>query len=114
MDSSESNNLTYDNRIYTLYIFEWDNAKAETNIRKHGISFEESQDVFYDEHALIIPDEEHSDTEDRFIMLGLSFKANVLVVCFCERGEDGNVIRIISSRKANKQEAAQYWTRRTK
>lgn len=112
LDKSPNNSLTDNDEIYTLYIFEWDDNKAELNKKKHQISFEEAQTVFYDDFALMIPDEEHSNTEERFIMLGLSNRANLLVVCYCERGKDENVIRIISSRKANKRESAQYWARR--
>lgn len=110
MANEKNRNLIRDESIYILYIFEWDENKAAINLKKHKVSFEEAQGVFYDEFALLIPDEEHSENEDRFIMLGLSSKANLLVVCFCERNE--NVIRIISSRKANKKESAQYWARR--
>lgn len=109
---SQKNPLTKEGRIYTLYIFEWDGIKAEINLKKHQVSFDEAQTVFYDEYALMIHDVDHSDVEDRFIMLGMSARANLLVVCYCERGEEDNVIRIISSRKANKRESAQYWARR--
>lgn len=114
MQNKEPADLQPEKEVYILYIFEWDKTKAETNIKKHKVSFEEAQSVFYDEYALMIPDEGHSIEEDRFIMLGLSSKANVLVVCYCERGKEGNTIRIISSRKANKRESAQYWAKRVK
>lgn len=112
MDEKSKSPLTRGNSIYTLYIFEWDSTKAEINLKKHQVAFDEAQTVFYDEHALMIHDVEHSTAEDRFIMLGMSTRANLLVVCYCERGEEDNVIRIISSRRANKRESAQYWARR--
>jgi len=87
--------------------FEWDPAKAARNIKKHGISFEDAQSVFYDELAIQFFDEPHSGGEDRFLMLGMSSNAQLLLVCHCER-EDGAVIRIISARKATKQEQSFY------
>lgn len=87
--------------------FEWDEQKNQANKRKHKISFEEAQTVFYDAEALVIDDPEHSEEEDRFIILGLSKRANLLVVCHCFRESD-TVIRIISARKATKTETAQY------
>lgn len=87
--------------------FEWDSNKNETNKKKHKISFEEAQTVFYDEDALIIDDPEHSEEEERFIILGFSKKANLLVVCHCYREAD-SVIRIISARKATRTERNQY------
>ena len=87
--------------------FEWDPAKAALNIKKHGVSFEDAQSVFYDELAVQFFDEPHSDGEDRFLMLGMSSNAQLLLVCHCER-EDGGVIRIISARKATKQEQSFY------
>lgn len=87
--------------------FEWDETKNEINKKKHKISFEEAQTVFYDEEALVIDDPEHSEEEDRFIILGFSNKANLLVVCHCYRASD-TVIRIISARKATKSENRQY------
>lgn len=87
--------------------FEWDEAKARANVKKHGISFEEAQTVFFDEHAVRFFDPDHSQDEDRFIMLGISFKLRVLVVCHCHRRSD-TVIRIISARKADKHEAKGY------
>jgi uncharacterized protein len=88
--------------------FQWDEAKARENLRKHGVSFEEAQTVFLDENALRYFDPDHSEDEDRFIMLGMSFKRNVLVVCHCFRLDDA-VIRLISARKARKSEAIAYW-----
>ena len=90
----------------TIY-FEWDEKKNDINQKKHGISFEEAKTVFYDEHALVIDDPEHSEEEERFIILGLSKKANLLVVCHCYRASD-TTIRLISARKATKSEAKQY------
>lgn len=87
--------------------FEWDTVKAAANLQKHGISFEEAQSVFYDEFALQFFDEEHSVAEDRFLMLGFSDEARLLIVCHCER-ENGNVIRIVSARKATKNESKYY------
>lgn len=87
--------------------FEWDDAKNEINKKKHHISFEEARTVFYDEAALVIDDPEHSQEEERFIILGLSQRANLLVVCHCCRASD-TVIRIISARKATKSEREQY------
>lgn len=87
--------------------FEWDENKNQINKRKHGISFQEAKTVFYDEEALVIDDPEHSETEDRFIILGLSEKANLLVVCHCYRASD-TVIRLISARKATRTESQYY------
>mgnify|MGYP000933638347 FL=1 len=87
--------------------FDWDPNKALANLRKHGVSFEEAQSVFYDELALQFFDESHASDEDRFLMLGMSGGANLLLVCHCER-DDGEVIRIISARKATKLESACY------
>lgn len=88
--------------------FEWDENKNELNQKKHKISFEEAKTVFYDEEALLIDDPEHSQEEARFIILGLSKRANLLVVCHCYRASE-SVIRIISARKATKNEAKQYY-----
>ena len=87
--------------------FEWDPNKAETNRRKHGVTFEEAQSVFYDEFARLIPDPDSSIGEERFIIMGLSEQYNTLVVCHCYRGQDEQ-IRIISARKAEKRERKQY------
>ena len=87
--------------------FEWDPVKAKSNQKKHSVSFEEAQSVFYDEFAVCFFDKEHSYSEDRFLMLGLSDEASLLVVCHCER-EAGNVIRILSARKATKSESRFY------
>ena len=92
--------------------FEWDAAKNRTNRRKHGISFEEARTAFFDENARVVPDPEHSDDEERFVLLGLSISLRVLVVCHCYRQSD-DVIRIISARKADRDEINQYqwWLR---
>ena len=88
--------------------FEWDKEKADTNLKKHKISFEEAKTVFYDPNALLIADPDHSEIkEDRFIIMGLSSKSRLLIVCHCYRAND-EVIRIISARKAEKSEINQY------
>jgi uncharacterized DUF497 family protein len=89
--------------------FEWDERKSRENKRKHKVSFEEAQTVFLDENAIRFFDPDHSQDEDRFLMLGMSFTLRVLVVCHCYRGDD-SVIRIISARKADKREQADYWS----
>jgi hypothetical protein len=89
---------------------EWDKVKDRINIRKHGISFEEATTVFYDEKALLLADPDHSDTEDRFVLLGVSTSLRLLVVCHCYRSND-EIIRIISARKATKPEAEVYTQR---
>lgn len=87
--------------------FEWDEHKNQINQHKHGVSFNEAKTVFYDDNALIIDDPEHSEQEDRFIILGHSSKPNLLVVCHCYRESDA-IIRIISARKATKNESKYY------
>jgi uncharacterized DUF497 family protein len=87
--------------------FEWDTAKATSNRKKHGVSFGEAQSIFYDEFAVQFFDEDNSVSEDRFLMLGLSDEARLLIVCHCER-DQGNIIRIISARKATKNESTHY------
>jgi uncharacterized protein len=87
--------------------FEWDLPKAAANLKKHQVSFDEAKSVFYDEFAVQFFDEEHSSGEERFLMLGMSSGAKLLIVCHCER-EHGEVIRIISARKATKRESAFY------
>jgi uncharacterized protein len=87
--------------------FEWDERKSAANAKKHGVSFEEAKSVFVDERAKLIDDPDHSDDEDRFVLLGLSAALRLLLVCHCYRG-DGNVIRIISARKASPQESKSY------
>ncbi|WP_372827279.1 BrnT family toxin [Polaromonas sp.] len=87
--------------------FEWDTSKAAANLKKHHVSFEDAKSVFYDEFAVQFFDEEHSSEEERFLMLGMSSVAKLLIVCHCER-EQGAVIWIISARKASKRESAFY------
>jgi uncharacterized DUF497 family protein len=88
--------------------FIWDEKKNRSNQRKHGIAFEEAQTAFCDENAKVYHDPDHSEDEDRFILLGLSGHLRVLVVCHCYR-EKGEIIRIIAARKADKQEERSYW-----
>jgi uncharacterized DUF497 family protein len=87
--------------------FAWDENKAQSNIKKHGISFEEAKSVFDDDDARMIPDPDHSEVEERFILLGMSYTLRVLTVVHCYKDED-NVIRIISARKSTKKEQKQY------
>lgn len=87
--------------------FEWDARKAVSNLGKHGVSFEEAKSVFYDEYATQFLDEDHSESEDRFIMLGVSYFSRILLVSHCER-RSGSVVRIISARKATKSESSHY------
>jgi len=91
--------------------FEWDKKKDKSNTKKHGVSFEEDQTVFYDEYAIQFFDPEHSENENPFILLGTSSKSNTLVVCHCFREEETRV-RIISARKADKDEEQVYWCER--
>ena len=87
--------------------FEWDPGKATLNFKKHGVSFDEARTVFFDERARLIDDPDHSDGEDRFILLGLSSAMRVVLVCHCLRGDD-QLIRIISARKATPRESKSY------
>jgi len=87
--------------------FVWDPRKAKDNVRKHGVSFVEAQTVFLDDHALLIDDPDHSDEEDRFLLLGVSSRLRVLVVCHCYRESD-QLIRLISARKGDREERRQY------
>jgi len=91
--------------------FEWNNQKDKINTKKHGVSFDEARTVFYDEYAIQYFDPEHSKNEDRFLLLGISFKLKTLVVCHCFRQEE-TVIRIISARKADRNEEQVYWSKR--
>ena len=88
-------------------IFEWDENKNLSNQKKHKITFQEAETVFYDENARVIEDPDHSEEEERFIILGFSEKSKLLTVCHCYRKFD-TVVRIISARKATKTEAKQY------
>lgn len=87
--------------------FEWDDKKAESNLKKHGVSFFEAQSVFDDDAARLIPDPDHSEDEERFILLGLSCSLKIMVVVHCYR-EAESIIRLISARKATKREEKQY------
>ena len=87
--------------------FEWDQRKNLANRRKHGVSFEEAATVFTDEHGLLIADPDHSQSEDRFVLLGLCSSLRILVVCHCYQ-ETEELVRIISARKATKSERLQY------
>ena len=88
--------------------FEWDNNKAQLNIVNHNVTFEEASTVFEDVNAILFDDPEHSEDEDRFLLLGISSQARMLIVCHCCRGDDDNTIRIITARKATKNESKQY------
>lgn len=87
--------------------FEWDERKALANERKHGVSFDEARSVFFDERARLIDDPEHSEDEERFVLMGLSSSLRLLPVCHCYRSK-ANVIRIISARKATARESKSY------
>ena len=87
--------------------FEWDPAKGTANRRKHGVTFEEAESVFYDDAAMFYDDPDHSAEEERYLLLGLSVDLRVLVVAHCVR-EGGEVIRIISARRATRAETEVY------
>ena len=93
-------------------VFEWDERKNRANRSKHGVSFEEARSAFLDENARVMVDPDHSDAEERFVLLGVSAALRVLVVCHCYRRNEG-VIRIISARRADRDEQRQYrwWLR---
>jgi uncharacterized DUF497 family protein len=86
--------------------FTWDETKNASNFAKHGVWFEEARTVFVDDNALELFDEVHSKDEERFILLGLSTVPRLLIVVYCER--DGNIVRIISARRATKKEIREY------
>jgi len=88
--------------------FAWDKRQNRANIKKHKVSFEEAETVFKDENAIQYFDPDHSDDEDRFILLGVSTRRRVLVVCHCFR-ESELVVRIISARRADRSEGRAYW-----
>jgi uncharacterized DUF497 family protein len=88
-------------------IFEWDNEKNRINQKKHSISFEEAKSVFYDDNAIQFWDEDHSEAEDRFLLLGRSSNMRILLILHCYRKQE-SVIRIISARKATKNERKHY------
>jgi len=87
--------------------FEWDGRKAQINKDKHGVGFWEARTVFYDEYGLMIADPDHSELEERFLLLGRSEGLRLLVVCHCYR-ENDQTIRLISARKASKKETGFY------
>lgn len=89
--------------------FAWDGRKARSNVAKHGVSFEEAQTVFLDENARLIDDPDHSDDEERFLLLGYSHHAQCLIVSHCYR-EGETVIRLISARRATPHEEEVYWS----
>lgn len=89
------------------HFFNWDKNKNLSNIQKHGISFKEAAGVFLDARATLIADEEHSQDEDRYIVIGISGKLKLLMVCHCYKNE-GETIRIISARKATREEENIY------
>ncbi len=91
--------------------FEWDDKKEKANAKKHGVSFDEARTVFYDENAIQFFDPDHSEGEDRFILLGMSFKLRILIVCHCFR-ESETVVRLISARKADRTEENEYWRKK--
>ena|SRR5437762_13284263 len=86
---------------------DWDQAKARANALKHGITFEEAETAFYDDYAIVVPDPDHSSGEERFLLIGLSSALRVLVVVHCET-DNGDLIRLISARRATRSERAQY------
>lgn len=88
-------------------IFSWDDQKNKINQKKHGVSFEEAESVFFDENAIEFFDPDHSEHEDRFLMLGISCRFRILVVNYCFRKDDAE-IRIISARKSTKKEQRMY------
>jgi uncharacterized DUF497 family protein len=88
--------------------FAWDRRKARSNLVKHGVSFEEAQTVFLDENARLIDDPDHSQEEERLVLLGYSFQARCLIVSHCYREPD-SVIRLISARRATAKEEEVYW-----
>jgi uncharacterized DUF497 family protein len=89
--------------------FAWDRRKAEANLAKHGVTFEEAQTVFLDESGRLIDDPDHSQDEERFVLLGYSIQARCLIVSHCYR-ESGSVIRLISARRATAREEQEYWS----
>ena len=89
--------------------FAWDRRKARSNLKQHGVSFEEAQAVFLDDNARLIDDPDHSEEEERFVLLGYSFQARCLIVSHCYR-ESGSVIRLISARRATAREEEIYWS----
>ncbi len=88
--------------------FEWDPKKSRLNSKKHGVTFEEAQTTFYDEWAILYDDPDHSEDEDRFLLLGMSLRLRILVVSHVYRDGDA-VLHLISARKANHEEEKEYW-----
>ena len=88
--------------------FAWDRRKARSNLAKHGVTFKEAQTVFLDENARLVEDPDHSEDEERFVLLGYSFEARCLIVSHCYR-DSASVIRLISARRATRQEEEMYW-----
>ena len=87
--------------------FDWDERKNFFNKRKHGISFEEAATVFFDEEAILFDDPKHSEEEERFLLIGMAVSSKLCIVCHCYR-DDEKIIRIISARKATKNEEKRY------
>jgi len=87
--------------------FTWDEEKNKANIKKHKVTFSEAATVFDDDNAVYFDDEAHSQEEERFVVIGFSERARMLMVCHCYRDEDA-IIRIISARKADKEESEFY------
>jgi len=96
------------NIIIDKIIFEWDEEKNQINIVKHGISFLEAQTVFYDENAVLFDDPDHSEYEDRYLIIGIAKSEKICIVSHCYRGMEDNIVRIISARKATKSEQQFY------
>jgi uncharacterized DUF497 family protein len=92
----------------TPLAFEWDDAKGRSNQRKHGVTFDEAATAFSDDRALVIDDPDHSRSEERFVLIGMSSRLRVLVVVHCHR-ESSRMIRIISARKATRSEQESYF-----
>lgn len=88
--------------------FDWNDAKEADNLKKHGVSFAEATGAFFDRNAVRFFDPEHSEVEDRFILIGLTSAGRLLVVCHCYR-ENDQVIRLISARSADRREEQDYW-----
>lgn len=95
--------------VWTVYAgsveFEWDSEKADSNLKKHGVSFDEAATAFADPLSLTIPDPDHSSEEDRFVLMGETYDRRLIVVVFTERGER---FRIISARLATRRERRSY------
>jgi len=88
--------------------FEWDRGKSLSNIEKHGITFKTAATAFFDPHAEMYEDEDHSQDEERFVLIGVSEQEQLLTVCHCYRGKDESITRIISARKATRYEEELY------